>query len=70
MANPVNSGYTFDAPPTAAEIEKFEYFSYDYVEKNPGYDDLTYKSFVGIYYNANGVLSGIYVANSSTEQYG
>ena len=61
--------YTFDHVPTAAEIEKFEYFVYDYVEKTPGYIGDLYVSYVGIYFNANGAKSGIYVANNSVTQY-
>lgn len=68
MANLVN-GYTFDAPPTAAEVEIFEYFKYDYVEKTPGYNGNNFISYTGIYYNANGTLSGIYVANNQVTQY-
>lgn len=68
MANLVN-GYTFDSVPTAAEVEMFEYVSYDYVEKTPGYDSNNYISYVGIYYSANGEISGIYVANNSVTQY-
>jgi hypothetical protein len=41
MAHLVN-GYTFDSPPTAAEVEFFQYCNYDYVEKNPEYVDDTY----------------------------
>lgn len=62
-------GFTFDSPPTEQETEVFEYFVRDYVTKTPGYTDGSYVSYVGIYYNANGVLSGVYAANSSTEQY-
>ncbi len=68
MANLVN-GYTFDSPPTDAETEFFEYSVRDYFEKTPGYEGSSYVSYVGIYYNANGAQSGIYAANSSTEQY-
>ena len=68
MANLVN-GYTFDSAPTDAETEFFEYSVRDYFEKTPGYEGNSYVSYVGIYYNANGAQSGIYVSNSSTEQY-
>lgn len=69
MANTINGGFTFDSPPSAAEVEAFEYAEYDYFENNPGYVNGTYVSFVGVYFNANGTMSGIYVANSSVEQY-
>jgi hypothetical protein len=61
--------FTFDHIPTLAEVEKFEYVSYDYFEKTPGYLNGEFISYVGIYYNADGVKSGIYVANSSVTQY-
>lgn len=64
-----DSDYTFDHIPTAAEVEKFEYFAYDYIENTPGYVSGVYISYVGVYFNANGVKSGIYVANSSVTQY-
>jgi hypothetical protein len=63
-------GFTFDSPPTDDEVEVFEYFVRDYVEKTPGYAGQSYVSYVGVYFNANGTLSGVFVANSSTEQYG
>jgi hypothetical protein len=68
MANRI--GFTFDSPPTDQEVEVFEYFVRDYVQDNPGYSASSYVSYVGIYYSAKGAQSGIYVANSSTEQYG
>jgi hypothetical protein len=68
MANLVN-GYTFDSPPTAAEVEMFEYFTYGYIEKTPGYDTNNFISYVGIYYNESGTRSGVYVANNSVTQY-
>lgn len=68
MANLVN-GYTFDSPPTAAEVEIFEYASYDYFDSNPGYLSNNFVSYVGLYYNANGAQSAIYVANNSVTQY-
>lgn len=68
MANLVN-GYTFDSVPTPEEVEIFEYASYDYIEKNPGYDGNNYISYVGVYFNANGVNSSIYVVNNSVTQY-
>lgn len=70
MANPVNGGFTFDSPPSKAEVERFEYANYDYFADTPGYVDGNYVSFVGVYFNEKGVMSGIFVANSSTEQYG
>lgn len=70
MANLVGGGFTFDSPPTAAEVERFEYAAYDYFADTPGYISSDYVSYVGVYFNANGVKSGIFVANSSTEQYG
>lgn len=69
MANTVGIGYTFDAPPTTAEVERFEYAEYDYFADTPGYIENKYVSYVGVYFNANGTMSGIYVANSSVEQY-
>ena len=61
--------FTFDHPPTKAETEKFEYAAFDYFDNNPGYINSVYVSYVGVYFNANGTLSGIYVANSSVTQY-
>lgn len=61
--------FTFDHIPTAAEIEKFEYVTYDYFADTPGYSGNNFISYVGIYFNANGVMSGVYVANSSVTQY-
>lgn len=69
MAKPVGDGFTFDSAPTAAEVEKFEYVAYDYFDDTPGYVGASYVSYVGVYFNANGTMSGIYVANSSVEQY-
>lgn len=68
MANLVN-GYTFDSVPTPAEVEIFEYASYNYFDMNPGYDTNTFVSYVGLYYNSNGAQSAIYVANNSVTQY-
>lgn len=66
MADP----YTFDYIPTAEEIEKFEYAVFGYFADTPGYAvNSSFISYVGIYYNANGELSGVYVANSSVTQY-
>lgn len=62
--------FTFDYIPTAEEVEKFEYAAYGYFADTPGYAaNSAFISYVGIYYNANGDLSGIYVANSSVTQY-
>ena len=70
MANLVGGGFTFDSPPSAAEVEIFEYAAYDYFASTPGYIAGDYVSYVGVYFNANGVKSSVFVANSSTEQYG
>lgn len=61
--------YTFEYAPSKEEIEKFEYAAYDYIDSNPGRIEQTYLSYVGIYFSETGELSGIYVANSSVEQY-
>lgn len=61
--------FTFDHIPTAAEVEKFEYVAYDYFADTPGYINGNYVSYVGVYFNEKGQLSGIYVANSSVTQY-
>jgi hypothetical protein len=68
MANLVN-GYTFDDVPTPAEAEIFEYASYDYFDMNPGYNSNIFMSYVGLYYDAAGAQSAIYVPNNSVTQY-
>lgn len=68
MANLVN-GYTFDAVPTPEEAEIFEYAAYNYFDFNPGYISNTFVSYVGLYYDATGAQSAIYVANNSVTQY-
>lgn len=61
--------YTFDYPPTKEEVEKFEYFAYEYVTNNPGRIDGLFRSYVGVYFSETGEMSSIYVANSSLTQY-
>jgi hypothetical protein len=61
--------FTFDHIPTAEEVEKFEYASYGYFELTPGYSSNVFVSYVGVYFDEKGNLSGIYVANSSVTQY-
>jgi len=62
--------FTFDHVPTKEETEKFEYVAFDYIEINPGVAaNSSYVSYVGVYFNEDGEMSGIYVANSSVTQY-
>jgi hypothetical protein len=68
MANLVN-GYTFDDVPSPQETEIFEYSSYEYFAQNPGYVDNNFVSYVGVYFDANGVQSSIYVPNTTVTQY-
>jgi hypothetical protein len=54
MAELDASGLTFTSQPTKEETERFEYVSFDYIEKNPGIVGNAFKSYIGIYYNDNG----------------
>lgn len=58
IAQLVAQCYQFIETPTDAEIELFEYSKYDYVEANPDYVGGDYKSFIGVYFSANGDISG------------
>lgn len=52
--------YVFEETPTLEEQELFEYCAFDYIEKTPGYENNVFKSYVGIYFDNEGNISGIY----------
>jgi len=57
MAELDASGYTFTTVPTKTETERFEYVSFDYIEKNPGIVGNAYKSYIGVYFSDTGERS-------------
>ena len=53
-----NDGFSFKSLPTKEQTEVFEYVSFDYIDKQPGYVSEEYSSFVGIYFGPNGEKTG------------
>lgn len=69
MAELDTSGFTFTSVPTKEETEIFEYVGFDYIDENPGYPGGIFLSYVGIYFNEDGELSGIYEPNPNVPSF-
>jgi hypothetical protein len=54
----IASAYTFVSPLTEDEKTLFDYCISGYIEKNPGIVGNAYSSYVGVYINDNGEVTG------------